>query len=292
MDIVYSYGRDAVGQVSYLLTVLNTVNVARHVDLDCFGSEAGPGTEAYTQSVLSARNTIRMLEATTQSLYDDGAALLLVIESLPPAFLSSLQARHSPLLGVADRQIDSALTLLTSMRTNLAATLVALETLLAIGYDQENMARGQHKGSIEWRMSRLTIVDRSLLYNAIAIDGSDIPHDTDDEDVLDLEDALSRPTGPSRMQPQISQHSDELNQGRYAATHSRDNGSMSTFRDNASSTMVSHADMGDDDLRDDMSDSEETIEAADDFGARPSLDDFDEDCQFIWVSLFLLLSLF
>lgn len=137
------------------------------------------------QTVENARLHIRTLEAATQALYDDGSSLFL-----------NIQMARRPDVGLpwqnSEECLKSVSNLAKSVKVNLGVVQQNLEALLAIGHDQADIAQGDYNGSIEWRMSRLSVIDT-------AFGGSHRPMSTFNsfgaggDDMVDMELAFSKP---------------------------------------------------------------------------------------------------
>jgi len=141
--------RDLIGHVSTLLVLVANIHVARHVDIDGIGRELANATDddLYVQTVNNARLLVRTLEAAMQSLYDDGSTILLTAQAM-----RSSQPRQED---NASREYLDALA--TCLKANLDVVRQSLEALLAVGHDQADLSQGDYNGSIEWRMSRLSV---------------------------------------------------------------------------------------------------------------------------------------
>jgi son of sevenless-like protein len=167
--------------MSSYLKFASNVHVARHVDIDGIRQDAGAVTnEMYAQTVEKARALIRTLEHALQSLYDESVSLLLTAQALrhvDPG--QSLQAQNISL--------DHLYTLCASLKANLELVNQTFDSLLSIGHEQGDIAQGDYNGSIDWRMSRLSVIDTQL-------GGALRPMSTFDEqgDMIDLEVALGR----------------------------------------------------------------------------------------------------
>jgi son of sevenless len=171
-------------QLSALLEFVGNIHIARHVDIDGIRREPGdtPSGDLYTETVENARLLIRTLEAAMQSLYDDGSFLLITAQAI----------RHQQ-PGQPLKRNDSFFDLLdafaAALNVNLGVVLQSFEALLSIGHDQADMAQGDYNGSIEWRMSRLSIIDTHF-------GGAHRPLSTFNsygEDIVDMELALQKP---------------------------------------------------------------------------------------------------
>jgi len=183
-------GQDAIAHLWYALSSLADIHVARHVDIDGISQnlEASPTNELYAQTIDNARLLVRTLEAAVQSLYDDGSALLLAAQSLRSADLDyqSSEDRDS-----SYKYVES---LTDSSMANLRVVQETLEKLLSVGHDQADMAQGDYNGSIEWRMSRLSMVDTQ--FGGALRPSSKLlqrPYEADGEQLIDMEHALMPP---------------------------------------------------------------------------------------------------
>lgn len=137
--------RDLVGGISSFLSYVSNIHIARHVDVDGISREPANSSDPdlYVDSVNNARLFVRTLEAALQALYDDCSAL----------FLTSLDLRQN-----GDKEREYMDSLSGSLKANLAISHQTLESLLAIGHEQEDLSSGDYNGNIEWRMSRISAV--------------------------------------------------------------------------------------------------------------------------------------
>ena len=87
-----------------------------------------------------------------QSLYDDGSDLLLTAQAIGcrPRKVGGEEEDTT----ISPEYLDA---ISTCMRANLDVVLQTLEALLAVGHDQADLSQGDYNGSIEWRMSRLSL---------------------------------------------------------------------------------------------------------------------------------------
>lgn len=198
-------GQDLVTRLSSFLDFVADIHVARHVDVDGIRQDAGSQTnDLYVQNVEKARIQVRALEASTQSIYDDSAALFSLVQKVAdsePGYNPSANDRAS-----ACQQLSG---LSTTLQTNLAAVKQTLEALLAIGHDQAELARGDYNGSIEWRISRLSFIDNRFggAVRPISPLEENLPADPEDE-LIDMETAFTKPT--KKIQPGITSGQDGL----------------------------------------------------------------------------------
>jgi son of sevenless-like protein len=95
----------------------------------------------------------------------------------------SLQAR--------DLSLDYLHILCNSLKANIGVVNQTFEALLSVGHDQADMAQGDYNGSIDWRMSRLSVIDTQL--GGALRPMSTFAYDSDARgDMVDLELALGR----------------------------------------------------------------------------------------------------
>lgn len=126
-----------------------------------------------------ARLLIRTLEAVVQALYDDAATLLLTLQRVRR--LTYRVSRQD------DLQCEYLDAISVSIKSNLQFLLQTIDTLLSLGNDQADMAQGEYTGAIEWRMSRLSIIDSN--FDARPMSVLD-PADPESEDIVDIEVAF------------------------------------------------------------------------------------------------------
>jgi son of sevenless-like protein len=148
--------QDLIGGISSLLIFVANIHIARHVDIDGIGRELSNASDGdlYLQTVSNARLLVRTLEAAMQSLYDDGSSLLLTIQAV----------RHSYSREEHDTYRDYMDAISTGMAANLDVVCQTLDSLLSIGHDQADMSQGDYNGSIEWRMSRISVTPTQSLH--------------------------------------------------------------------------------------------------------------------------------
>ena len=163
------------------------MNLARVVDVDGINREGHSG-DAYLQSVHKARALVRAIEAYLQSLYDDGASLLLVITT-PPLYWS----------GPSSPPSERVRSLTATIKNNIAQTFQTLEVLLSVGQDQAANGPSDHRGSIEWRMSRILTDDSNLGRTLKELTFEDESYDEEGEDLVDIEHAFGRK--PATLKP-------------------------------------------------------------------------------------------
>jgi son of sevenless-like protein len=204
-------GQDAIALLSAFLSLLASIHVARHVDIDGISQSPGqsPTSDLYAQTVDKARSLVRTLEAATQALYDDGSTLLLVIQS----FQSSQSSQQVHGVGSVNENLKS---LAAALRFNLRVVQKTLEELLSVGHDQADMAQGDYNGSIEWRMSRLSTIDNQF-GGALRPTSKYLqkPNDSDGEDVVDIELAFRAPDFKNQDNGDVSQGLESTSNSQY-----------------------------------------------------------------------------
>lgn len=181
---LYTDSRSLILQLSSLLEFVGNIHVARHVDIDGIRREPGnvPNEDLYNQTVENARLLIRTLEVATQSLFEDGSSFFMTAQAIHRHESSQPPERKSVFFDRLD-----AFSL--ALKANLGVVLQTFEALLSIGHDQADMAQGDYNGSIEWRMSRLSVIDTQF-------GGAHRPLSTFNsygEDMVDMELAFQKP---------------------------------------------------------------------------------------------------
>jgi len=152
--------------------------------------------DVYAQILLRARIHVRTLETATQAVYDDSSSLLLTSQVIPP---------FDPSVNPEDRAASLNLleSISSSLRSNLAVVRETLEALMAIGHEQSDLSQGDYNGSIEWRMSRLSMVHSQLGGVERTSPGTPVEIDTDQGDVVDLPGVFNRPAPPPKPSRQL-----------------------------------------------------------------------------------------
>ncbi|CAL1713340.1 unnamed protein product [Somion occarium] len=182
-DLLQAEGQGITAYLSSLLAVINDINVAQHVDIDGLRAESGATAiyMQYMQSVEKARHLLRTLELATQTLYDDSASLFLTIQQ------SHVQEQYYD-LSFVDRSVqhDHIDALAEAISSNLRVVTDVLEGMVAVGHDQADIGQATYSTSIQWRQSRLSILDG-------AVDPFMQPRQPEQEDVVDMELAFARP---------------------------------------------------------------------------------------------------
>ena len=180
-------GQSAVAWLHWVLSFFADINLARTVDVDGIGREGHSG-DVYLQSVQKARTLARTFEAQLQSLFDDGSSVLLAITT--PASLQS-----SPTSFPSER----VRSLVASLKINVSQAFQTLEALLAVGQEQVAKGPSDHRGSIEWRMSRIVNIDSNFERTLKELASEDESYDEGGEDFVDMEHAFARK--PALLRP-------------------------------------------------------------------------------------------
>lgn len=175
MEQVRIFGKELVSQVSSLLVFVADIHVARHVDIDGYRQEGSPSNELYSRAVENARLLVRTLETVVQSAFNDCATFFITLQAVRDSELSQYREERSSTY----EHLDA---LCSSLSADLTLLLHTLDSLLSLGHDQADMAQGDYNGSIEWRMSLISIVPISNF----AMDERENP------DVVDIELAFGR----------------------------------------------------------------------------------------------------
>lgn len=177
--------KDVLAGLLPLLMFVSNLHIARHVDIDGFYSEsaAEENSTLYTQTVDKARLLSRTLESAMQALYDDASVMLLTTQHI-----------RQPISRVTSRDGDDLYDYLdaiaASIKSNLQFLLQTLDALLSVGHDQADIAGGDYNGAIEWRVSRLSIMDSNYDARPMSVLN---PADPESEDIVDIEVAFGAP---------------------------------------------------------------------------------------------------
>lgn len=172
-------GRHIIGHLSALLVFIGDIDISQHVDVDAVKEEHGP--VQYSQTVDKARNLLRTLEVTVQAVYDDAASLF---EAVQAPRVWDHQTVH-PGSDYAS-QYEFVESLVMALKSNLSLASSNLDALLTIGRTQAEVSSSAYTQSLEWRRSR-----GSVFYDTATPNGIRVPEE--DEDVVDMELAFSRP---------------------------------------------------------------------------------------------------
>jgi son of sevenless-like protein len=230
--------QQTVTQVSAFLTPTSDINIARHVDIDGIRQGEVVANDQYSQSVDNARRLVRTLETVLQALYDDTAALHLTTQNIR----DSNDGSQVP--GDRESSYDLLDKLSTALSSNLSQCRQAIEAILSVGREQAELAAGDYRGSIEWRMSRLSVIHAQFGNGGIAGVGNGANHtakaddayDSENEGVVDLGFALDRPGGRKKSVTQDSSYESGATFANGASTSSLN----PTDTDDLDSTLVSH----------------------------------------------------
>ena len=179
--------QDLLSQLSAFLALVVDIHVARHVDIDGI-RQAGDAAadDRYVASVDTARRLVRALEGIVQSVYDDSSAILLATQTLQ-------EGDRVLVLGEREAAFDLIDRLATSLEANLGGVRQTFEDLLSIGHEQADLAQGDYNGSIEWRMSRMSLINDHFGSSLAAPNRQHDAYNSENEDVVDMELAFNRP---------------------------------------------------------------------------------------------------
>lgn len=182
---VWMASKDVLTGLLTLLIFVSNLHIARHVDIDGFYSEsaAEENSTLYTQTVDKARLLGRTLESAMQALYDDASIMLLTTQRI---------RQHPDRVACQDGDdlYDYLDAIAASIKSNLHFLLQTLDALLSVGHDQADIAEGDYKGAIEWRVSRLSIMDSNYDARPMSVLN---PADPESEDIVDIEVAFGAP---------------------------------------------------------------------------------------------------
>ncbi|KAG6868223.1 hypothetical protein C0993_005999 [Termitomyces sp. T159_Od127] len=150
VEQVRLYGKELVSQIASLLTCVSDIHVARHVDIDDIQQDGSSASSPYSRTVETARQLVRTLEAVVQAVYNDTAVFFFTLQSVRNSNLSQYLQERS----YAWDHLDA---LSSSLVANISDLLDTLDALLSLGHEQAEMSSGDYNGSIEWRMSRVSV---------------------------------------------------------------------------------------------------------------------------------------
>ena len=94
------------------------------------------------------------------------------------------------------------LSLTAILQTNLGVVCETFEALLSVGHDQAELGQGEYNGSIEWRMSRVSIIESRIaaVVTLPRIAGASSQSETETEDeVVNMELAFRRPDPRTKL---------------------------------------------------------------------------------------------
>ncbi|KXN88122.1 Cell division control protein 25 [Leucoagaricus sp. SymC.cos] len=191
--------QEMVTHVSHFLSFVSDIHIARHVDIDGIRQAGDIVDDMYAQTLSRARSLVRNLETAVQAVYDDSSSLLLTTQVIP-----SSDPNHNAEDRTASHNLLESIS--SSLRLNLTSVRETLEALLAVGHEQADLAQGDYNGSIEWRMSRLSMVHSQFGGAGSASKDMTSAIDFDQESVVDFADAFNRPVPPpkpSRFDPSV-----------------------------------------------------------------------------------------
>jgi len=151
---------------------------------------ATPNRELYLQTVDKAQRLVRKLEVAVQAVYDEGASILMALQTLRSTMTDFPASWHQ------------LLSLTAILQTNLGTVRETFEALLSVGHDQADLGQGEYNGSIEWRMSRVSIIESRIAavvtLPRIAGASSQSEIETEDE-VVNMELAFRRPDPKAKL---------------------------------------------------------------------------------------------
>ncbi|KAG1777155.1 ras GEF [Suillus placidus] len=175
-DVVMPAGLRMINQLSSLLLHLGDLHVARHVDIEPVDQEELNDGARYLRTVEKARVLVRSFEATTQAVYDDGAALLTTTQRI----------RHECETWCGrDEHYDTLEALNSSLDFNLQILRQTLESLLVIVQEQTDILERSNKSPIEWRMSQRSLITAMLAEEALNGANNEL-YDTNNDDADDI----------------------------------------------------------------------------------------------------------
>lgn len=190
---VSTASRDVLTGLLTLLLFVSNLHIARHVDIDGFYTEssAEESGAAYTQTVDRARLLSRTLESALQALYDDASIMFLATQNIR-------QSSSAVVFQDGDEFYEYLDAVSASIKSNLQFLLQTLDALLSVGHDQADLAERDYRGAIEWRVSRLSIMDSHYDVRPMSILN---PADPESEDIVDMEVAFSPGSKKGTIQP-------------------------------------------------------------------------------------------
>lgn len=157
-----------------------------------------PDGAQYMRTVEKARVLVRSLEATTQAIYDDGAALLVAtqrVRRVEPC--ESWKGR--------DTAYDALEALSSSLDFNLKISRQNLEGLLHIGTEQSAILERCNKTPVEWRISQRSLVSAILANQTLEAiydnHGTYIPVDESHRILKSVSEDVDEPPSPSPTSP-------------------------------------------------------------------------------------------
>lgn len=127
---------------------VSKVNLAEHVDIDGDVQTFATATirQQYRDSVEKAKTLVRTLEFAIQSLYDDGATVLLTSQQV--RLTATAQNTTTTLYDLCDDVV-------ATIQANVDVVMHTVESIVDIGQQQAHMSKAQQRQSIERRKSRI-----------------------------------------------------------------------------------------------------------------------------------------
>ena len=169
------------------------------MDVNCQDIDIGeqldptPSNDPYVQAVREARQLLRVFEAVTQSLYDDGAILLTFAQNVPFKW---------PMTGstadTIERQpiINSVYGSVRVLKAEAKMAVDYLDKLLAISREQI-ASESRFRESMALRISRMSIMDNSHRLSQFLGPMPDVGNE--EEDVVDMDFVLRKGTARPAM---------------------------------------------------------------------------------------------
>lgn len=159
-EVVAISSQELFRELSSLVLFLGDIHIARHVDIEIVDQAKLPDGVQYVRTVEKARVLVRSFEATTQAIYDDGAALLVAtqrVRRVEPC--ESWKGR--------DAAYDALEALCSSLDFNLKISRQNLEDLMRIGTEQSTILERCDRTPVEWRMSQRSLISAILTNQAL-----------------------------------------------------------------------------------------------------------------------------
>ncbi len=182
--------QDLVSYISLFVGFVADIHIARHVDIDGIRQASDIVDDMYAQTLVKARAHVRTLETAFQAAYDDSSSLLLTAQILLASDPSCTPEDRTASFVALESNTSS-------LRSNLSLVRETLEALLSVGHEQADIAQGDYNGSIEWRMSRLSMI-HSQFGGAGRMSREFSNGVVEDDAVVGFDDALTRPIPPAK----------------------------------------------------------------------------------------------
>lgn len=201
-EVVTASAQELFRQLSSLVLFLGDIHIARHVDIETVDQAKLSDGAQYMRTVEKARVFVRSFEATTQAIYDDGAALLAAaqrVRRVEPC--ESWKGR--------DTAYDALEALSSSLDFNLKISRQNLEGLMRIGIEQTAILERCNKTPVEWRMSQRSLVSAMLANQALSAiydnhGAYDVTADESDRILKTVAEDVDEPSSPSPTTPVLS----------------------------------------------------------------------------------------